>query len=681
MPAVTKYQDTLADAATGRPVANATVTVANYPSGTPATLYSEDGTTVSTASIITDANGFYYFYAVPGQYNITINSGPLTRALTDVLVGPFGAGSGGDPLTLYNSYGISPLVPGSLDSSGNLDAPTLARVALLVALGIPQSAISVAVAQLAPGTVLTPPTWNYVGPIVMQPWGWDATINFTSVDATATVQASVDGAAYLSSVTVPSGTDYVLHVSGLSQNSGDHTYALRVTDSQGTTYLPNNPLTMTLGNIDAGAGLSDNSTISVGVLSQFGSVSPDSLFDYSSVDVGVLSELGSLATAGLTGSSTVDVGSLLGNLVSAGLSGSSTVSASIQAAWTYASPDVEGLGGTNWQVTYNFTSSDATALVEYQLDSNAWASVGQVASGVDHTITVTGYGLNSGDHNFGLRVTDSAGTVYLPNNPLVVTIGDLNVVNGLSSSSTLDVGVLAGNAVLSADTLSGSSSLSAGQINGLLSPGLLSSVGSLDVGVISSAAVSVSLAFLGVAGTATSQIVIRRSGYADSYLADGQTLTFSTGYSSFTATVMGAGGPCGTAGDVASTATYVALGGLTAHYAAAGAGGGGTDDDEDTGAANGLGFGAATGGAGASSGAGSPGQGAAVGYTGTPTVTVGGGGAGGSDGANYPGGTGGYASASFNTAGTYNCFAGSSYPGGGVTAIGDTGSILIVLNP
>ena len=98
MPTVTKYQDTLADAATGRPVANATITVTNYPANTPATLYSSDGSTVSTAPIITDVNGFYYFFAVPGQYNITVNLGALTLALTDVLVGPFVPGGGLAPV-------------------------------------------------------------------------------------------------------------------------------------------------------------------------------------------------------------------------------------------------------------------------------------------------------------------------------------------------------------------------------------------------------------------------------------------------------------------------------------------------------------------------------------------------------------------------------------------------------
>ena len=88
MPVVTKYQDTVADAATGRPVANATITVFNFADGSPATLYSPDGSTVITTPIITDVNGFYYFYAIPGYYNISINHGNISAALTDVLVSP-----------------------------------------------------------------------------------------------------------------------------------------------------------------------------------------------------------------------------------------------------------------------------------------------------------------------------------------------------------------------------------------------------------------------------------------------------------------------------------------------------------------------------------------------------------------------------------------------------------------
>lgn len=88
MPAVTKYQDTVADAATGRPVANAVVQVFDYPGGAASTLYSADGTTVVNDPIVTDSNGYYSFYAVPGHYNISIGLKAITVDLTDVLVGP-----------------------------------------------------------------------------------------------------------------------------------------------------------------------------------------------------------------------------------------------------------------------------------------------------------------------------------------------------------------------------------------------------------------------------------------------------------------------------------------------------------------------------------------------------------------------------------------------------------------
>lgn len=101
-----KYQDSISDSATGRPIANVTVQVFDYPSGDVATLYTAEGA-VTTAPIISDSDGAYSFYALSGRYNIVYYHGGITKTLTDIQVGgmqgiPGPASSG---YTLLSSYG------------------------------------------------------------------------------------------------------------------------------------------------------------------------------------------------------------------------------------------------------------------------------------------------------------------------------------------------------------------------------------------------------------------------------------------------------------------------------------------------------------------------------------------------------------------------------------------------
>lgn len=99
---IAKYQETIADSATGRPVANAAIRVYDYPSGSPATLYNENGT-VSSAPIITDKDGYCFFWAKAGYYNIGVSDGAASRILTNV---PIGLGLPGAP-------GVTTLTPSS----------------------------------------------------------------------------------------------------------------------------------------------------------------------------------------------------------------------------------------------------------------------------------------------------------------------------------------------------------------------------------------------------------------------------------------------------------------------------------------------------------------------------------------------------------------------------------------
>lgn len=104
--AIVKHHDTLADSATGRPIAGTVVQVFDYPSEANAVLYNSAGE-VSTAPVVTDKDGYYSFHALGGRYNITYYHGGITRSLVDVLLGgaqgPAGPPSSG--YTLLSSYG------------------------------------------------------------------------------------------------------------------------------------------------------------------------------------------------------------------------------------------------------------------------------------------------------------------------------------------------------------------------------------------------------------------------------------------------------------------------------------------------------------------------------------------------------------------------------------------------
>ena len=82
---VFKYQDTVADSQTGRPCANVIVTV-NVSGGGSAILYNQDGT-VSSAPVITDADGYFSFYVIVGVYDLHFSIGSIAKTWTGVQIG------------------------------------------------------------------------------------------------------------------------------------------------------------------------------------------------------------------------------------------------------------------------------------------------------------------------------------------------------------------------------------------------------------------------------------------------------------------------------------------------------------------------------------------------------------------------------------------------------------------
>jgi hypothetical protein len=71
----------------GAPVANASVQVNTFPAGTAATIFSDNGVTVSPNPLTTDTNGAFSFYAADGRYQLVISGTNIqTTTLNDILL-------------------------------------------------------------------------------------------------------------------------------------------------------------------------------------------------------------------------------------------------------------------------------------------------------------------------------------------------------------------------------------------------------------------------------------------------------------------------------------------------------------------------------------------------------------------------------------------------------------------
>lgn len=82
-----KRMNTIASATTGLPIQGASVQVNTYPGGTAATIYSDNGVTIATNPLTTDANGSYSYYAADGHYQEVISGSNITTTtISDVLL-------------------------------------------------------------------------------------------------------------------------------------------------------------------------------------------------------------------------------------------------------------------------------------------------------------------------------------------------------------------------------------------------------------------------------------------------------------------------------------------------------------------------------------------------------------------------------------------------------------------
>lgn len=101
-----KYQNNV-QSSTGQALAGVSVRVQNYPAGTDATIYSDNGITQAANPLTTDSNGAFSFYAANGRYQLQISGKGVTGlTVTDIaLMDLTGSGAAGLPTTLPGSAG------------------------------------------------------------------------------------------------------------------------------------------------------------------------------------------------------------------------------------------------------------------------------------------------------------------------------------------------------------------------------------------------------------------------------------------------------------------------------------------------------------------------------------------------------------------------------------------------
>jgi hypothetical protein len=182
---------------TAGPVRNVNVTVNNYPSGTAATIYSDNGVTVTTNPLLTGNDGRFLFYAADGFYTITVSGagiqtatiGPillqdyatttpiaskLSASSGSALVGTIAAGSGAvarmvqaklrDVVNVLD-YAANGVSGAAVDSTGALDSylgfQAAGSTATTVEVHVPAGTYKLSANPVPTGTV----TWVFHGSV------------------------------------------------------------------------------------------------------------------------------------------------------------------------------------------------------------------------------------------------------------------------------------------------------------------------------------------------------------------------------------------------------------------------------------------------------------------------------------------------------------------------------------
>jgi hypothetical protein len=113
-----KYQNTILTTA-GTPAVGASVTVLNYPSLSPATIYSSVTGTPVANPLTTSGTGYFSFYAVNGHYTLSVSGGSLlTTQFTDIILNDGINTAGSIQVGAGSTCGVNTTIPLQSTSSG-----------------------------------------------------------------------------------------------------------------------------------------------------------------------------------------------------------------------------------------------------------------------------------------------------------------------------------------------------------------------------------------------------------------------------------------------------------------------------------------------------------------------------------------------------------------------------------
>jgi len=369
-----------------------------------------------------------------------------------------------DPLSLYQIYGIGPLVAGTLGDDGLFDSDTQGRIAALAALGIPLQAISVAISSSSGG-----------GPVALALSG--DLLFAASVLAEGGLVGVVQADSSAGGSVLDAGS--LMAANSLSSDNLISASALDIGGLLGSL----------LGN-----GLASACALDGGVFSY---AAPDSFVlnpvTGAVINTSILSNL--VTISGLAGTVPVSISGVSGfyrrnggNWTAAAgvVANGDTLQLFINTPNSYNSTTTVTLSVGSFSTDFSVTTLAGTATGD-NLISNSVLDAGgfaAVASTLIADALLSGSALNAGAL-VGILSADSLTSFS------VLDAGQLSAVpiispDSLASSSSLGSGQLVGIAM--GDTLAGASTLATCTVFGILSADPLASASALDRGGLTAAA-------------------------------------------------------------------------------------------------------------------------------------------------------------------------------------------------
>lgn len=123
-----RYRDVI-QLSSGPAIPGATVTITNYPSGTAAALFSDNGVTPLFSNVLTaDATGEVTFYAANGRYSVSVTTSYGNETLLDAIQLYDPADAGGGPGTVTSVTLTQPAAGLTLTNSGVSQTPAATSV-------------------------------------------------------------------------------------------------------------------------------------------------------------------------------------------------------------------------------------------------------------------------------------------------------------------------------------------------------------------------------------------------------------------------------------------------------------------------------------------------------------------------------------------------------------------------